>query len=76
MCCMSRWVDAGYSVIQGPRTSMVRPHPAFWRLVHGTAVIYVMGLVWLLFQTADDARQALKVSHACWASGLPCSAGA
>lgn len=52
----------GYSVVTGPRTSMVRPHPAVWRLVHGTAVMYIMALVWLLFQTADDARQALKVT--------------
>lgn len=53
--------NTGYSVVQGPRTSMVRPHPAVWRLVHGVAVLYVMALVWLLFQTVHDARQALKV---------------
>jgi hypothetical protein len=52
---------AGYSVVQGPRTSMVRPHPALWRLVHGAAVVYVLLLVWLLFQTAHDARQFMKV---------------
>ncbi len=40
---------------------MVRPHPAVWRLVHGAAVMYVMALVWMLFQTVDEARQALKV---------------
>uniref|UniRef100_A0A383VUJ3 CDP-diacylglycerol--serine O-phosphatidyltransferase n=1 Tax=Tetradesmus obliquus TaxID=3088 RepID=A0A383VUJ3_TETOB len=53
-------VFLGYSVVQGPRTSMVRPHPALWRLVHGAAVLYVLLLVWLLFQTAQDARQFMK----------------
>lgn len=52
---------AGYSVVQGPRTSMVRPHPAVWRFVHGVSVVYVLGLVWLLFQTVEDARAGLKV---------------
>lgn len=51
----------GYSVVQGPRTSMARPHPALWRLVHGAAVLYVLMLVWLLLQTVQDARQFLKV---------------
>jgi hypothetical protein len=40
---------------------MVRPHPALWRLVHGAAVVYVLLLVWLLFQTAHDARQFMRV---------------
>eukprot|EP00877_Chromochloris_zofingiensis_P010042 jgi/Chrzof1/5291/Cz15g21020.t1 len=53
-------VFLGYSVVQGPRTSMVRPHPAVWRLVHGVLVVYVLFLVWLLFQSVHDARQFLK----------------
>ena len=39
---------------------MVRPHPAFWRLVHGVLVCYLLFIVYLLFQTVDDARQFLK----------------
>jgi hypothetical protein len=35
-----------------------------WRLVHGAAVVYVLALVWLLFQSADEARQALRVRRA------------
>ena len=71
----------GYSVVQGPRTSMVRPHPALWRLVHGAAVLYVLLLVWLLFQTAHDARQFMKVRSSSssssetivgWAAALAC----
>ena len=55
-CCL-----AGYSAVQGPSTCMVRPHPAVWRLVHGIMVCYLMFMVYLLFQTVDDARQFLRV---------------
>ena len=34
-----------------------RPHPAFWRVVKGLAVVYLVFLVWLLFQNSHDARQ-------------------
>lgn len=70
--CLLSSRRAGYSVVQGPRTSMVRPHPAVWRLVHGVAVLYVLVLVWLLFQTVGQARQALKVRQArCPRVGCP-----
>lgn len=51
----------GYSVVQGPRTSMARPHPALWRLVHGVLVVYVVWLVWLLHQPVDAARAFMRV---------------
>lgn len=57
-------------MVQGPRTSMVRPHPVLWRLVHGLAVVYVVGLVWLLFQSASDARAFLRVRGACAGAGM------
>lgn len=57
-------MHTGYSVVQGPRTSMVRPHPAVWRLVHGVLVAYVLLLVFLLFQSVDDARRFMRVSGA------------
>lgn len=41
---------------------MVRPHPAVWRIVHGMIIIYLLALVFLLFQNVGDARQLLKVS--------------
>jgi hypothetical protein len=41
---------------------MVRPHPVVWRFVLGVVVVYLLSLVWLLFQTVDDARLALTVS--------------
>lgn len=48
--------------MQGPSTSMVRPHPAVWRIIHGMIIIYLFALVFLLFQDVSDARQLLKVS--------------
>ena len=43
---------------------MVRPHPAVWRVVHGLMVIYLLILVFMLFQDVGDARRLLKV-HLC-----------
>lgn len=40
---------------------MVRPHPGLWRLVHGVIVVYLLALVFLLFQNVDDARQLFRV---------------
>ena len=40
---------------------MVRPHPGFWRVVHGIVILYLLALAFLLFQNVDDARQLLKV---------------
>ncbi|XP_002735878.1 phosphatidylserine synthase 2-like [Saccoglossus kowalevskii] len=37
-----------------------RPHPAVWRLILMLSVIYELILVFVLFQTVDDARQLLK----------------
>ncbi len=48
---------------------MVRPHPAVWRVIHGTVVIYLLVLVFLLFQNVGDARQMLRVragQPVCW----------
>jgi phosphatidylserine synthase 2 len=38
----------------------VRPHPVIWRVIKGIAVIYLLVIVFLLFQTVDDARLLLK----------------
>lgn len=62
-CCLPS-TPAGYSVVQGPSTCMVRPHPAVWRLVHGIMVCYLMLMTYLLFQTVDDARLFLRVRRA------------
>lgn len=36
---------------------LVRPHPAFWRVVQGTGILYMMFLTFLLFQNIHDVRQ-------------------
>ena len=41
---------------------MVRPHPGFWRIIHGIVTLYLLVLVFVLFQNVDDARSYLKVS--------------
>jgi Phosphatidyl serine synthase len=58
----------GYSAVQGPRSVMTRPHPTFWRTVHGVATIYLLALVFLLMQGKDEARRLLKVRM--WRSTL------
>ncbi|KAI7748395.1 hypothetical protein M8C21_013913 [Ambrosia artemisiifolia] len=52
-----------YCLLQAPSTLLIRPHPAIWRLVHGMAVIYLVALTFLLFQTRDNARQFMKYLH-------------
>lgn len=54
------------STVQGPDTKMIRPHPAFWKFVFGLAVLYTLCNVYLLFQTADGARQTLKARSWAW----------
>jgi hypothetical protein len=63
----------GYCFFQGPATCMVRPHPALWRIIHGVVIIYLLALVFLLFQNVGDARQLLKVLPCidCFADRLP-----
>ncbi|KAI5020096.1 hypothetical protein ZWY2020_044984 [Hordeum vulgare] len=53
-------VFLAYCTLQAPSTILIRPHPAFWRLVHGLAVVYLVALTFLLFQNRDDARRFMK----------------
>lgn len=54
-------VFLGYSAVQGTSSPhLVRPHPSFWKLVHGVMVCYLLFMVYMLFQTVDDARGFLK----------------
>eukprot|EP01089_Gocevia_fonbrunei_P015768 TRINITY_DN4708_c0_g1_i1.p1 TRINITY_DN4708_c0_g1~~TRINITY_DN4708_c0_g1_i1.p1 ORF type:complete len:448 (-),score=75.30 TRINITY_DN4708_c0_g1_i1:178-1377(-) len=41
----------------GPFT---RPHPAVWRIITGIGILYLLGMVALLFQNVDDVRAFLK----------------
>lgn len=38
----------------------IRPHPSFWRIVLGINLLYVLALVFLLFQDLDSAREMMK----------------
>lgn len=50
-----------FSVLQMRDGLFIRPHRALWRLVMGMAVLYLLALVFLLFQTVDDARMMLSL---------------
>ncbi|KAL2612016.1 hypothetical protein R1flu_023708 [Riccia fluitans] len=56
-------VFLSYFALQAPPTILIRPHPAFWRLVHGLAVLYLLFLTYILFQTREEARQFMKYIH-------------
>ena len=42
-----------------PAGPYIRPHPICWRLLFGLSFLYMLALVLLLFQTADEARHLL-----------------
>eukprot|EP00210_Caulerpa_lentillifera_P008300 g7920.t1 len=39
---------------------MVRPHPVFWRFIHGVCVVYFLFVTWMLFQDLTTARNFMK----------------
>lgn len=45
-----------FAMLQFKDGLFYRPHPAFWRVVKGMAIVYLVFLVWLLFQNSHDAR--------------------
>ncbi|KAF2073369.1 hypothetical protein CYY_005314 [Polysphondylium violaceum] len=49
-----------FSMLQMRDGLFIRPHPAFWRVIMGCGVLYLCALVFLLFQSADDARIIMK----------------
>lgn len=48
-----------YGVLQFKNGIFTRPHPAFWRLVMGISLLYLMALVFFLMQSPADARHIL-----------------
>jgi len=46
-----------YCGIQLRDSVLLRPHPSFWRVVHGVGILYLLGLVFLLMQSPDSARR-------------------
>eukprot|EP01113_Clastostelium_recurvatum_P032916 TRINITY_DN4292_c0_g1_i2.p1 TRINITY_DN4292_c0_g1~~TRINITY_DN4292_c0_g1_i2.p1 ORF type:complete len:458 (-),score=145.06 TRINITY_DN4292_c0_g1_i2:34-1407(-) len=49
-----------FSALQMRDGLFFRPHPAFWRMIMGAAVLYLMALVFILFQNKHDARELLR----------------
>ncbi len=52
------WVALGMTIM--PDGPFVRPHPAIWRFAFVVSIVYELLLIFLLFQTPDDARKLLK----------------
>lgn len=46
-------------VTQIPDGPFRRPHPALWRFTFCLSIVYELCLIFILFQTADDARRLL-----------------
>lgn len=58
IACASFFVLFG--VTHTPDGPFIRPHPAIWRFVLCISVLYEIIIIYILFQTVDDARQLLK----------------
>lgn len=50
MCCVIFFFLI-ISVLAFPNGPFTRPHPAIWRIVFGMSVLYLLGLLFLLFQS-------------------------
>eukprot|EP00286_Rhodomonas_abbreviata_P027655 CAMPEP_0181295584 /NCGR_PEP_ID=MMETSP1101-20121128/4227_1 /TAXON_ID=46948 /ORGANISM="Rhodomonas abbreviata, Strain Caron Lab Isolate" /LENGTH=430 /DNA_ID=CAMNT_0023400349 /DNA_START=74 /DNA_END=1363 /DNA_ORIENTATION=+ len=48
-----------------PKSLFTRPHPIVWRIVLGFAILYLMFLSFLLFQTVHEARTLMTYIDPC-----------
>ena len=51
----------GYCFLESRDGLLVRPHPGFWRLIHGLCFAYFLALVVLLAVHRDDGRFLLRM---------------
>nr|CAD7457516.1 unnamed protein product [Timema tahoe] len=58
MCCVVFFFLI-ISVLAFPNGPFTRPHPAIWRMVFGMSVLYLMGLLFLLFQSFKTVNAIL-----------------
>ncbi|KAI6658523.1 Phosphatidylserine synthase 2-like [Oopsacas minuta] len=49
------------ATIHMPDGPFLRPHPVVWRLVMSCSIVYLLFLIFLLFQNHDDVRQFLVI---------------
>nr|XP_006823665.1 PREDICTED: phosphatidylserine synthase 1-like [Saccoglossus kowalevskii] len=47
------------SVLTFPNGPFTRPHPALWRIVFGIGVLYLLSLVFILFQSLSDVKYVI-----------------
>ena len=47
------------SVLTFPNGPFTRPHPAVWRIVFGTSVLYLLALLFLLFQSYSTVYEVM-----------------
>ena len=50
-----------YAMVQFRDSILMRPHPAFWRVIHAMAILYCTSLVFLLMQAKELGRGYLAV---------------
>jgi phosphatidylserine synthase 2 len=49
-----------FGTIYLPDSILKRPHPAFWRFIQSISILYLLFIVYLLFQNLEEARNQLK----------------
>ncbi|XP_017769854.1 PREDICTED: phosphatidylserine synthase 1 [Nicrophorus vespilloides] len=57
LCCVFFFVIV--SVLAFPNGPFTRPHPSVWRIVFGLSVLYLLGMLFLLFQNYETVRSIL-----------------
>jgi len=60
-----------FSALQMRDGLFVRPHPVVWRVIMGAAVLYLLLLVFILFQSAADMRWLLSKLDSSLGKRLP-----
>lgn len=60
-----------FGVTQTPDGPFRRPHPAFWRLILCLSIVYELALIFVLFQTVDNARKLLTFFDESLGKSLP-----
>jgi len=49
-----------HSLAHGPPSHFIRPHPAWYRLLHGVATCYACALVFVMCHSTSEARQLMR----------------
>ncbi|GAB6019486.1 hypothetical protein CHUAL_001064 [Chamberlinius hualienensis] len=58
LCCVV-FAFLVISVLTFPNGPFTRPHPAVWRIVFGLSVLYLLGLLLILFQNYDTVKTVM-----------------